>query len=136
MAPEPVLIGAKPMHLPLKEIAAYIRRAPTAELLDRVTIYRDGMEPAALDLMEGELDRRRITREQIAEYDAALQAAVVRRADGSVRRCERCERPAVHQHRGWHKLCWFVPVFRRSFYLCEEHRSDERDIGPETPQAS
>ena len=57
------------MRLDLKRVAEFIRRAETEELLDRVTVYREGMEPAALDLMEGELDRRGITREMIADHD-------------------------------------------------------------------
>ena len=50
------------MGFDLRRVAEYIRRADTEELLDRVTVYREGMEPAALDLMEGELDRRGVTR--------------------------------------------------------------------------
>ena len=40
------------MHFDIQRVAAYIRVADTEELLDRVTVYRNGMEPAALDLME------------------------------------------------------------------------------------
>ena len=58
------------MEFNLKRVAEFIRGADTEELLDRVTVYREGMEPAALDLMEGELDRRGVTREEIAEHDA------------------------------------------------------------------
>lgn len=119
------------MALPLKEIASYARRATNEELLDRVTVYRDGMEPAALDLMEGELDRRGVTREEIAEHDARARAAVILRPDGTAKRCERCDRPAVHQHRGWHKLYGFLPVFRRTFCLCEDHRPN-----PDAPAGS
>lgn len=124
------------MHLPLKEIAAYTRRATTEELLDRVTIYRDGMEPAALDLMEGELDRRGVTRSQIAQHDAKQQAAALRHPDGSARRCEKCDRPAVNQHRRWHKLYGFIPVFRRTFYACEDHRPVTAEPNPESPERS
>ena len=53
-----------------RRVAEYIRRAETEELLDRVTVYRAGMEPAAVDLMEHELDRRGISREAIAEHAA------------------------------------------------------------------
>lgn len=113
------------MHLPLKEIATYTRRASTEELLNRVTIYREGMEPAALDLMEGELDRRGVTRAQIAEYDAQQQTVVLRRPDGSARRCEKCDRPAVHQHRRWHRVYGLVPVFRRTLYSCGEHAPEK-----------
>ena len=68
------------MEFNLRRVAAFVRRAETEELLDRVTVYREGMEPAALDLMEGELDRRGVTREQIAEFDAMRRATAMRRA--------------------------------------------------------
>ena len=69
--------------------------AETEELLDRVTVYREGMEPAALDLMEGELDRRGVTRAQIAEHDAKQRAAAIMLPDGTAMRCSFCDRPAV-----------------------------------------
>ena len=109
------------MIVPLREIARFVRAATTDELLDRVTVYRDGMEPAALDLMEGELDRRGVTRRQIAEHDAKVRAVAVLRPDGTARRCERCDRPAVVRSRGWHRVFGVVPVFRRTFYLCDAH---------------
>ena len=51
------------MELDLNKVARYIRRAETEELLDRVTVYRDGMEPAAVDLMENELALRRTAKQ-------------------------------------------------------------------------
>ena len=54
------------MPLELRPVAEYIRRATTEDLLDRVTVYRDDMEPAAVDLMENELWRRGLTRELMA----------------------------------------------------------------------
>ncbi|MBP3955763.1 hypothetical protein J8F10_10760 [Gemmata sp. G18] len=110
------------MRFPLREIAQYIRSAPTEELLDRVTVYREGMEPAALDLMEGELDRRRVTRAQIADYDAKQRATAIMLPDGTAQRCERCDRPAVYQRRGWHRTYGWLPVFRRTFYFCSFHQ--------------
>ena len=56
------------LGLDLKRVAAFVRGADTEELLDRVTVYRNGMEPAALDLMEAELDRRGVTRSDIADH--------------------------------------------------------------------
>ncbi|MFM8274253.1 MAG: hypothetical protein ACKODX_18250 [Gemmata sp.] len=127
------------MHFPLREIAKYVRTAPTEELLDRVTVYREGMEPAALDLMEGELDRRGVTRTQIADHDAKQRATAIMLPDGTARRCCRCNRPAVREARGWHRmkvsiplvgrligrgsdpLGFSVPVFPRLHAYCEVH---------------
>ena len=80
----------------------------------------------ALDLMEGELDRRGVTREDIAAHDARQRAAALTRPDGTVKRCDRCDSPAIHQRRGWHKIYGWVPVFRRTFYACEFHRPAPR----------
>lgn len=110
------------MNLPLRDIARYVRTADTQELLDRVTVYREGMEPAALDLMEGELDRRRVTRAQIAEHDARYRAVAIMLPDGTARRCERCDRPATFRGRRWHRMYGIFPVFRRTVYLCSEHQ--------------
>ncbi len=97
------------MQFPLREIAHYTQTAPTEELLDRVTVYREGMEPAALDLMEGELDRRGVTRAQIAQHNAIQRASAIMLPDGTAMRCSRCNRPAVGEARGWHKMQLRIP---------------------------
>jgi hypothetical protein len=109
------------MWFDLKRVAEYIRRATTEELLDRVTVYRLGMEPAALDLMEGELDRRGVTREEIAEHDALRRETALMCADGTARRCSFCDRPAVVQSLGWHRLYGRIPIFPRFFLYCNVH---------------
>src|SRR5262245_132920 len=101
------------MRFDLKRVAEFIRRAETEELLDRVTVYREGMEPAALDLMEGELDRRGITREEIADHDAMRRETAIMLPDGTALRCSFCNRPAVVRRSRWHKLFGVVPIFPR-----------------------
>ena len=103
------------MRLNLRRVAEFIRKADTEELLDRVTVYREGMEPAALDLMEGELDRRGVTRTQIEEHDATRRATAIMLPDGTALRCSFCNRPAVVRGRGWHKLFGRIAVFPRLF---------------------
>ena len=128
------------MDYNLKRVAEYIRRAETEELLDRVTVYREGMEPAALDLMECELDRRGVSREEIATHDAKQRAEAIILPDGTVIRCSFCDRPAVQQARGWHwlrlrlpfaalligrgsaPLGFSIPLFPRVFAYCSFHR--------------
>ena len=109
------------MRLDLKPVAAFVRAADTEELLDRVTVYRAGMEPAALDLMEGELDRRGVTRADIAAHDAARREAALLLPDGTARRCDFCTRPAVVRAWGWHRLYDRLPVFPRLFAYCARH---------------
>ena len=113
------------MRLDLRKIAEFIRRANTEELLDRVTVYREGMEPAALDLMEGELDRRGITREEIAEHDAERRTTAIMLQDGTALRCSFCCRPAIIQAQGWHKLFGRVPIFPRLFCAVRDSQPAE-----------
>ncbi len=133
------------MDYDLKRVAEYIRGAETEELLDRVTVYREGMEPAALDLMEGELDRRGVTREQIAEHDVKQRAGAIMLPDGTAIRCSFCDRPAVQQARGWHRLRlrlplttlflgrgsaplrFSIPLFPRVFAYCSFHRKSPKE---------
>jgi hypothetical protein len=131
------------MEFDLKRVAEYIRAAATEELLDRVTVYRAGMEPAALDLMEGELDCRGVTPAQIAEHDAGRRAAAIMLPDGTAMRCSFCDRPAVQQARGWYRLRlripmaalligradiplgFSIPIFPRLFAYCAAHRKPD-----------
>jgi hypothetical protein len=109
------------LELNLKKVAAYIRQAETESLLDRVTVFRDGMEPAALDLIEGELSRRGVSLEKIAEYGELRSATVVINAAGEALRCHFCERPAIVRGRGWFKLWRRIPIFPRMYSRCEVH---------------
>jgi hypothetical protein len=116
------------MSIDLKPVAEYIRKADTEDLLDRVTVFRDSMEPAAVDLMENELWRRGITPEQVATH-AANRSAVVRRADGSAVRCGHrdrsrgfgCDRPAESVRWRWFRLWGKVPLFPWPLPRCREH---------------
>ena len=110
------------MDFNLKRVAEYIRGAETEELLDRVTVYREGMEPAALDLMEGELDRRGITRADIAAHDAERRHGAIMLPDGTAMRCSFCERPAVVRAWGWHRLYGRIPLFPTHYAYCVVHR--------------
>lgn len=109
------------LRLDLRKVAEFVRRADTEELLDRVTVYRAGMEPVALDLMEGELDRRGVTREEIAAWAAVRWENAIRLADGTALRCGFCDRPAVARVRRWHRVFGLVPVFPRSVACCATH---------------
>jgi LSD1 subclass zinc finger protein len=110
------------MRFDLKRVAEFIHRADTEELLDRVTVYREGMEPAALDLMEGELDRRGITRGDIADHDAERRRTAIMLPDGTAVRCSLCNRPAIVEARGWHRLFGVLPIFPRLFAYCSVHQ--------------
>lgn len=96
--------------------------ATTEDLLDRVTIFRGDMEPVALDIIEAELWRRGVRQADVDRHEEERRSrAVLTHADGGVRRCAWCERPAVARVWGWHRLWGKVPLFPRPFDLCAEH---------------
>ena len=106
------------MKFDIERVRDNAERATTEDLLDRATVYRSGMEPVALEVIEAELRSRGLTDGDI-ERHAAERAEVVRRDDGSTRPCDFCERPAVTSRSGWHRLWGRVPVFPRTVYYCE-----------------
>lgn len=119
------------MELDLRKVAEFVRRAESEDLLDRVTVFRDGMEPAAVDLMENELARRGFRPADIADHDRARRETVVLLPDGTALRCHFCDRPAVVRAAGWHRLWGRVPVFPRVFAYCDAHRP--RSDPPDEP---
>ncbi len=114
------------MDVPLRAIAESIRRAETEELLDRVTVFRELTEPAAVDLMENELYRRGETPERIAEHDRQRRAAAIVGSDGTALRCWRCARPAVVWRWRWHRLFGRLPLFPRRVRECADHADISR----------
>lgn len=109
------------MDVPLRAIAEYIRRAGTEDLLDRVTVFRDLTEPAAVDLMEHELSRRGETPARIADHDRHRRATALFGADGTALRCWRCARPAVRWVWRWHRVFGRLPLFPRLVRECDGH---------------
>ena len=109
------------MQLNLDRVRDNVAAATTDDLLARVTVYRAGMEPAALDIIEAELRRRGISPRDMDTY-AEAYAMTPRDHRGVALRCARCSRPAVWQ--GWkmHKLFGILPLFPRRIALCAEHR--------------
>jgi hypothetical protein len=109
------------LKLELKRVAEYIRSADSEDLLDRVTIYRSGMEPAALDLMEMELDRRGFSRDDIADHGTKRHETAILLPDGTALRCNFCDRPAALKRWGWHRLFRRIPLYPRVFAYCSVH---------------
>jgi len=103
-----------------KALAERLSTVETGDLLDRVTVYRGEMEPAAVVLMERELRQRGLSAVQIREH-AEASSDVLRRSDGSILRCEFCERPAVSLDWGWHHWFGKVPLFPRKLARCRDH---------------
>jgi hypothetical protein len=97
------------------------RQATTEDLLDRVTVFRDEMEPEAVEIFETELRRRGLGRDQLEQH-AQQRGRTRRDREGRAAKCGFCHRPAVVQGWGWHRLWGRVPVIPRRLNYCEEHR--------------
>jgi hypothetical protein len=112
------------MELNLDRVRLNVRNAATDDLLDRATIYRDGMEPEAMKIVEEELIRRGVTVEQVEAHLAKRKEALFG-ADGSPVKCSFCYNPAVAIGWGWHRLYGKIPVFPRRFAWCDKHRPNK-----------
>jgi len=109
------------MKLDLDRVRRNVAEATTEDLLDRATVYRNGMEAAALEVIDAELRRRGITPDEIQTHWETKRANVLNFGDVA-RCCSLCERPAITRRWGvhwfWGKLPTFIP---RLYYLCEVH---------------
>ena len=103
------------------KVRAKIQAAATEDLLDRFTAYRNGMEPAALVLIEEELYRRGVTATEIAKHRERCERECVYLPDGTAAKCSLCERPAVREAWSWHRLLGLVPLIPRLMRYCRVH---------------
>ena len=110
------------MRLNRERVRENVRKAATENLLDDATVYREGMEVEALDIIEQELRARGVTREVIAEHERKRREGTLFDSSGIALKCHKCRRPAVCEGRGWHYLWGLVPLFRRRFAWCAEHK--------------
>jgi hypothetical protein len=104
-----------------ERVVVNARQATTEDLLDRVTAYRAGMEPEALDIIETELRHRGISTEEIRTHEQRTRQEAIFLPDGTALSCSFCRRPAVHQAWGWHRLWRLVPLFPRRLRYCSQH---------------
>jgi hypothetical protein len=105
-----------------ERVLANVRQADTEDLLDRATVYRAGMEPRALEMIEAELLSRGVTDEQIRAHAERRLARSISLPDGTAAPCSFCDRPAVTQGWGWHRLWGLLPVFPMLYNYCERHQ--------------
>jgi hypothetical protein len=101
-----------------------IHEAETIDLLDRITAFRQDMEPDAVALIEDELRQRGVSPEQVLAHAEQLHRNAIQLSDGSPARCSLCARPAVARAWGWHRLWGVLPLFPRQYYYCPAHRPE------------
>jgi len=109
------------MKLELDRVRKNVTEASTEDLLDRATVYRQGMEPEALEIIDGELHRRGVTPADIHTHWEIKRANVL--SDNQVaRRCSFCDRPAISRGWGFHWLWGRIPtLLPRLYQYCEVH---------------
>ncbi|HLW64124.1 MAG TPA: hypothetical protein VKS79_02315 [Gemmataceae bacterium] len=109
------------MKIDLDRVRKNVTEASTEDLLDRATVYRNGMEAAALEIIDGELRRRGITPTEIHDHWEIKRANVLT-VDQVARRCTFCDRPAVTRRWGIHWLWGRIPtLIPRWYQYCEVH---------------
>jgi hypothetical protein len=113
---------ANPLIFDAQRVWVNVRQATTEDLLNRVTVFRQGMEAEAIPIIESELWNRGVGAETIAAHEESLRGVVIMRGDGSAARCSFCHQPAVAHGWGWHKIREIVPLFPRFFYYCKDHQ--------------
>jgi hypothetical protein len=112
------------MRFDAERVRRDISQAETSDLVDRITAYRQGMEPEAVEMIEEELRRRGITAEDILARADNVQRAALSGDDGTAARCSFCNRPAVARRWGWHRLWGVVPLFPRAYFYCAMHQPE------------
>jgi hypothetical protein len=111
-----------PTRFDADRVRRNVRQADTDDLLDRVTVYREGMEPEALDLIEDELRSRGVMADDIAAHARRHEGQALQSPGGLAAACSFCGRPAVEAAWGWHRLWGVLPLFPRRFFCCDLHR--------------
>jgi hypothetical protein len=109
------------MDFNLDRVRRNVEAANTEDLLDRATVYRDGLEPEALPVILEELRARGVSPEAIVEHEQ-VRGEVLLDDRGVTMKCSHCNRPAIVREWGWHQLFGKFPVFPRAFWRCDMHR--------------
>ena len=100
-----------------------VKEATTEDLLDRATVFRNGMEPAALTLIDAELNERGYTALDIEHHARVRGESALMLPDGVAARCSFCFKPATTEGWGWHRFLWQVPAMAAVLSLLRGTRS-------------
>ena len=109
------------MDFDLNRVAENVSAADTEDLIDRITVYRSGMEPAAIGLIEAELARRGISDRKIRAHSGRLAERAIVDDAGLTVSCMKCSAPAVSREWRMYRVLRLIPVFPLKMSLCEEH---------------
>ena len=104
-----------------QKVLVNIKKSDTDDLMDRITAYRAGMEPVAVEMIENELQGRGVTPEQIAARRKSYEQTCLFDADGSAKMCSQCRKPAILEKWAWHRLMNKIPLLPRRLRYCADH---------------
>src|SRR5438270_480265 len=101
--------GERTMQFDPDKVRQNAAKATVEDLLDRVTVYRAGMEPEAVAIIEAELLKRGIGPREMDAHAEARKSALL---DGSglALKCAYCQKPAVGYGWGMLKLLGVLPL--------------------------
>jgi hypothetical protein len=101
-----------------------IRAAETDDLIDRVTAYRAGLEPEAVELITDELRRRDVDPALLDARRRTVETEFLRADNGDALPCSRCHRPAVVRGWRWFRVWGLLPLLPLPAQFCDRHRPD------------
>jgi hypothetical protein len=110
------------MEQDMDRVRANVKAASTQDLIERVTASRAGMEPAAILIIEDELERRGVSAAELVRHRQEWESKGLRDAQGRPLACWWCARPAVTRKRTWWRLWRLIPLFPVTLPACEDHR--------------
>lgn len=106
----------------LEAVRANAAAAATEDLLDRVTVFRAGMEEEALEVLELQLRSRGVTEAQIQAHAEERGREVLWQRPGLAWSCSFCDKPAVAETWRWRKIFWnMVALYPCHIRCCREH---------------
>lgn len=122
------------MDFDVERVRENAQKARTDDLLDRVTVFRAGLEPEALDVILEELRSRGLSPTDVVEHEREREG-VLFDENGTAMECVHCRRPAVARQMEWHRLFDKVPLFPRMALVCADHRrpDDSEPLPPPKP---
>jgi hypothetical protein len=116
------------IRLDLERVRRNVQQATDEDLLDRATVFRAGMERAALEIIDAELIERGYLARDVDEHGRERGARAIMLSDGVAARCTFCFKPATKEGWGWHLFWGRFPLWPRFFRYCDDHRPDAAEL--------
>ena len=111
------------MQLDLEKVRIYAKNADNRALLDRVTVFKQGMETAAIEIIKKELLQRGISQSDINQHENTYKDLVILGPEGLPRLCKKCALPAISREWGWLKVFGILPILPWQNLFCEDHKT-------------